>query len=152
VYYNLLFKHLNMNKFTAIAVIAIILLGCNHTNTQTSAKHRIVMELSSGDTVVWKSVVGNLEHLNTEWGDGVQMELVAHGPGVGFLVTGIAAQEQAIKSLKTKGVVFSACANSLKDRKIDPSQVVSEAGIVPTGIGEVVLKQESGWSYVKAGF
>ena len=33
-----------------------------------------------------------------------------------------------------------------------PTEVVSEAIFVPSGIIEIVMKQEEGWSYLKAGF
>jgi hypothetical protein len=45
-----------------------------------------------------------------------------------------------------------ACENTLRERKIDKSEIVSEAGFVPAGIIEVVDKQTKGWAYIKAGF
>jgi len=44
------------------------------------------------------------------------------------------------------------CENTLKQRKIDKSEILPEASFVPVGIAELVLKQEEGWAYIKAGF
>jgi uncharacterized protein len=61
-------------------------------------------------------------------------------------------QAKNIAELKAKGVVFTACENTLRERKIDKTEVVFEAIFVPSGIIEIVMKQEKGWSYLKAGF
>jgi intracellular sulfur oxidation DsrE/DsrF family protein len=40
----------------------------------------------------------------------------------------------------------------LKQRKIEKKQILSAATYVPVGIAELVLKQEAGYAYIKAGF
>jgi uncharacterized protein len=40
----------------------------------------------------------------------------------------------------------------LKAKKIDKSQLMSNLDFVVMGIAEIVVKQELGWSYIKAGF
>ena len=42
-------------------------------------KHQVVIQLTSGDTLVWKAVMNNLKHLKEAWGDSVAIEVVAHG-------------------------------------------------------------------------
>jgi intracellular sulfur oxidation DsrE/DsrF family protein len=140
-----------MKKLVTAAALTLFIPVCGICYAQSPAKHRIVMELSTRDTSVWRAAVGSISKLKKGWGDDVQIEVVVHGAGIGFLLKGIATQEDAIKELKAKGVQFAACANTLKDHNIDRSQVIPEAGIVPMGIGEIVLKQESGWSYIKEG-
>ena len=44
------------------------------------------------------------------------------------------------------------CANTLKARNLTKEALIPEAVAVPSGIGEVIMKQEEGWSYLKAGF
>ncbi len=57
-----------------------------------------------------------------------------------------------ITTLKMKGIQFVACENTLKQQKLEKSQIVTESGFVPVGIAEIVTKQEEGWAYIKAGF
>jgi intracellular sulfur oxidation DsrE/DsrF family protein len=59
---------------------------------------------------------------------------------------------KGILEAKELGVTFEACEFSLKERKVDKSQIISESGYVPAGIIYIVEKQEKGWTYIKAGF
>ena len=50
------------------------------------------------------------------------------------------------------GVQFVVCENTMKQRKVTKEQLLPNTGFVKMGIGEIILKQEQGWSYIKAGF
>jgi len=124
------------------------------TNAQTTSpiKHRIVMQLSSSDTLVWKGLLNNLKHLKAGWGDSVQIEVVAHGPGIEMLMKNKTTQQDKIASFTKTGIVFLACENTLKEKNIAKENIIPESHFVPMGIGEIVRKQEQGWSYIKVGF
>ena len=49
------------------------------------------------------------------------------------------------------GVRFVACENTMKQKNIKKEEILPEVGFVPMGIGEIIMKQEKGWSYLKAG-
>ena len=53
--------------------------------------------------------------------------------------------------LSTNNVQFSACENSMRKHHIEKADLLKEVFTVPSGVAEVVLKQEAGWSYLKAG-
>src|SRR4051812_20037016 len=139
-----------------IAVICFSFFGVNQLHAQSTQSgdrvHKIVIQLTSGDTLAWKGVLKNITHLYDTWGDKVQIELVAHGNGVEFLVNGKTTQQARITELAKKGVDFRACENSLHDRKLINQDVISAAKTVRSGVAEVVMKEEDGWSYLKAGF
>ena len=78
-----------------------------------------------------------------------QIELVAHGSGIGILIDGKTTQKAKIAELAAMGVLFKACENTIRERKIDRSTILMQAGTVPSGVAEVVLKQEAGWAYLK---
>ena len=80
------------------------------------------------------------------------IEVVAHGPGIEFLTKGKTTQQERIAYFKSKGVVFVGCENTLTERKIPKENIIPEAGFVKMGVGEIILKQEQGWSYIKVGF
>ena len=138
-----------------IMVISISLLtfqGWSQNTNGPVLQHRIVMQLSSNDTLVWKGLMNNLKHLKAGWGDSVVIEVVAHGPGLDFLTKGKTTQQEKINHFKQMGIVFIACENTMMERKIPKESIIAEAAFVRMGIGEIVRKQEQGWSYIKAGF
>lgn len=120
--------------------------------TNRAVKHHVVIQVSSGDSLVWKAVMNNIKHLKDSWADSVQIEVVAHGPGIDMLVIAKTTQQKRMAEFKQMGVVFKGCENTLKQRNISREEIIPEAGFVPSGIGEVIMKQEQGWSYLKAGF
>jgi intracellular sulfur oxidation DsrE/DsrF family protein len=57
-----------------------------------------------------------------------------------------------IDNLKSQGVKFNICANTVKGRKVDLNKDLhdaSQADIVPSGVAEVAHLQAQGYSYVK---
>ena len=115
-------------------------------------RHRVVMHMSSPDTMVWKGLMNNLKNMKTGWGDSVAIEVVVHGPGISMLVKEKTTQAAKIAAFSQQGVRFVACENTIRERKIDRASILPDAGFVPMGVGELVLKQEQGWSYMKVDF
>jgi intracellular sulfur oxidation DsrE/DsrF family protein len=114
--------------------------------------HRIVMQLTSGDEKVHKSLTKQLNNLKDGWGDSVTIEVVCHGPGIDFLTTDKTKFKNEIYELKNRGIVFIVCENSLREREVPKEAILPDMNYVKMGIGEIVLKQEQGWTYIKAGF
>jgi uncharacterized protein len=139
---------------TAVILFVITSVAQNSKGVvpNSKVKHKVVIQLSSNDTLVWKGLMNNLKHLKTGWGDSVQIELVAHGFGIEMLMTAKTTQQKKIAEFKNMGIVFVACENTLREKNISKELIIPEAGFVPMGIGEIVNKQEQGWSYIKAGF
>lgn len=154
-----------MKKIILIALIAITTTDAfaqqdktNSTGTdlpanvkaENTVRHRVVIQLSSNDTLVWKSLMNNIMHLKEGWGETVMIEVVAHGFGIEMLVAAKTTEQKRITEFKNMGVVFVGCENTMRLRKITKEEMIPEAGFVPMGVGEVILKQEQGWSYLKA--
>ena len=136
----------------AILISLLTFQGWSQNTNGPVLQHRIVMQLSSNDTLVWKGLMNNLKHLKAGWGDSVLIEVVAHGPGLDFLTQGKTTQQEKINHFKQLGIMFIACENTMMERKISKESIIAEAAFVRMGIGEIVRKQEQGWSYIKAGF
>lgn len=111
--------------------------------------HKVVIQLNTSDTLVWQGALKNISNLQTALGTSTQIELVAHGSGIGILIDGKTTQKAKVAELAALGVLFKACENTIRERKIDRATILSQAGTVPSGVAEVVLKQESGWAYLK---
>lgn len=144
-----------MNKkllFAFAILLSSFQLAAQITSGSATAQHKVVLQLSSNDTLVWKGLMNNIKNLKNGWGDSVSIEVVAHGPGIEFLMLGKTTQQEKIAYFKSKGVVFVGCENTLTERKISKESIIPEAGFVKMGVGEIILKQEQGWSYIKVGF
>ena len=113
--------------------------------------HKIVFHLTSSDTLVHKAMVKQINNALTA-APNAKVEVVCHNNGIEFLTAAKTKQAKGITELKAKGVVFAACENTLRERKIEKKDIVPEATFVPAGILEVAMKQEKGYSYIKAGF
>ena len=143
-----------MNKVLVLA-LAILLSSLFVSAQQATAEkmpHKVVIQLSSSDTLAWKGLMNNIKNLKAFWGDSVAIEVVAHGPGIGFLMKEKTTQLDRIIDFKSKGVVFAGCENTLLERKISKESIIQEAGFVKSAVVEIILKQEQGWSYIKGGF
>lgn len=141
-----------MKHFLYLIAFAFCLnTGLFAQNTEVKTpEHKIVFQLTSGDTTVHKQLVKQFNNILTV-SPGTQIELVCHGAGMDFLISGKTIVENKIEALAKRGVVFYACEFSIKERKIDRNTILKTAGYVPAGIIEIVSKQEQGWSYIKAG-
>lgn len=116
----------------------------------SKAEHRIIFQLTSGDTTAHKQLMKQFANILTV-SPTTKIEVVCHGAGLDMLVSDKTIVEEKVKQFAEKGVVFNACEFSIKERKVDRSKIIKSAGFVPAGIIEIVSKQEQGWSYIKAG-
>lgn len=114
--------------------------------------HKLVIQVSSGDSLVWKGLMNNLKHLQAGWGDSAQIVVIAHGFGLDLLRKDMSTQLDKITFFSKLGIQFNACENTMTERKISKEMLAKEVGTVKMGIGEIAHLQEQGWSYIKAGF
>lgn len=127
-------------------------VATNHHQKPDKVLHKIVFQLVTNDTLAWKGLMHNIKNLQEGWGENVAIAVVAHGPGIEFLMKKKTTQQTAIQWYKQQGIEFIACQNTMTQKKITKDEIISEASYVVMGIGEIVERQEKGWSYIKAGF
>ena len=132
--------------------LLLLLSGTTGLIAQDGARqHRIVMQLTSGDTLVHKNLMKQFRNMK-EASPTLQLEVVCHGPGMDMLMGDRSVVREKVTEFAGKGIVFLACENTIAERKLDRSKVLPEAGYVKAGIIHIVERQEVGWSYIKAGF
>jgi len=142
----------NLKVVFAIALLASSghLLAQSTTATD-KVRHRVVFQVTTGDSLAWRGMLNNIQHLKEGWGDAIQIEVVAHGAGIDLVVAPKTNQQKRIGAFIKEGVTFVGCENSIRLRKIDKKDILPGVGFVPMGVGELILKQEQGWAYLKAG-
>jgi uncharacterized protein len=123
----------------------------NEATVVTTKKLKVVFQLTSSDTLAQKSLVKQVRNfLNAA--PNAKIEVVCHSGGITFLETATTQQSAKIKELSAKGVDFVACENAMREHKIKREDLVTDCRTVPSGVVEVVLKQDKGWAYLKAGY
>ena len=132
-----------------ILLTLIICISALSISLAQNPIHKVVIQLNTSDTLVWHGALKNISKIQTALGPSTQIELVAHGSGIGILIDGKTTQKAQIAALAATGVLFKACENTIRERKIDRTTILSQVGTVPSGVAEVVLKQEAGWAYLK---
>lgn len=143
---------MNKQLFAAFVLFFFTINTGAQQNPSIFPQHRIIMQLSSNDTLVWKGLMNNLRNLKAGWGDSVAIEVVVHGPGLDLLTRNKTTQQGQITQFKKAGISFQACENSMLERKVPKEAMIAEAGYVKMAMAEIVRKQEEGWSYIKIGF
>lgn len=116
----------------------------------SNQKYKIIFQLASGDTSVHRSTIKQLYNALAAAPKST-LELVCHNAGISFLQSSKTTVADKIQELKNMGVVFAACENTLRDRKIDKKEIVPQAIFVPSAVIELAAKQKKGWAYIKAG-
>lgn len=140
-----------MNKLFLLLLILAGFAVRAQSHSQ-GAQHRVVMQMSSSDTLVHKGLFNQLTALKEHWGAEVDIEVLLHGPGVDMVVREKATQLKAIAQASKNGVRFIVCENTLRQRKIEKEELVVGLDFVPFGQVHLITRQEQGWSYIKVGF
>lgn len=84
-----------------------------------------------------------------------KISVVTHAKGIDFLLKGAKDGKgnefaKRVEELSLRGVDFRVCNNTLVSRKIEPTEVISEGKIVPSGVAEVAnLQANEHYVYVK---
>jgi intracellular sulfur oxidation DsrE/DsrF family protein len=145
-----------LSKIKSIVVLFTFFLIAQKSNAQQadnngSKMHNIVVQLNTADTASWSSVIGNIKNIQKAWPNNLNVEVVVHGKAIDFLVKDKTYFTQEIQLLASQGIKFNACQNTMRKHSISPEMLLKIAGIVPSGVVEIVMKQEDGWSYLKSG-
>jgi intracellular sulfur oxidation DsrE/DsrF family protein len=114
---------------------------------------KVVYHMSEGIPQASRGLNNIRNHLSAD--PSAKIVVVALGLGVDFLLDNAVNQMEqpfagTIADLASKGVEFRVCNNTLQSRKIDPSKLVMESKIVPSGVAEVArLQFKEGFAYIR---
>ena len=99
------------------------------------------------------TILSNVTNLKKAFApEAIDIEVVCHGAGIDMLFMSQSSLASQMKRVHNLGVVFAACGNTLRGKKIDRNRIYPYAKVVDSGVAEVVRKQEAGWSYLKGAF
>ena len=117
---------------------------------QATAKNRALFQVTDNDPARWNMILNNMQNLREGVaGETVEIELVAYGPGINMLKGESAVKQRIAEALKS-GVKVNACQNTMSGMKLTPADMLPEIGYVPSGVVEVMRKQQQGWAYIRS--
>lgn len=141
----------------ALVVTGLVAAGVAQPAMADGKVHQLAIHVDENDPVKMNIVLNNAGNLIKYYkakGEEVQVEIVAHGPGLHMLRedTSPVKTRIAAMALEFGNMEFSACGNTMKGmakKEGKPIQLIGEAHEVPAGVVRLIELQEQGWSYVK---
>ncbi|WP_025764580.1 DsrE family protein [Dyadobacter tibetensis] len=122
------------------------------TNLKPETPYRCIIQLTSSDPKVYKSILRQIENLLLYLPQKITVEMVCHGASSLFCRKDNNPNIDEIMALKKRGVEILVCAKMMEGAKLTEQDLIPTLTIIPSGIGQLVVRQQEGWSYVKAGF
>jgi intracellular sulfur oxidation DsrE/DsrF family protein len=135
---------------TVVTLLAMALAAISQT--PKPHKHRVVIEMSLATPDAWAEAEGHIRVLRDSFPNDVDIELVSMGEGVPMLSRTDTELQAEMQRDADAGVVFIACQRSMRARKLTTADLFPFVRQVPSGVAEVVMKQEAGYSYLKASY
>ncbi|GAC1312865.1 MAG: hypothetical protein NVSMB24_35200 [Mucilaginibacter sp.] len=120
------------------------------TGAEAKLKHyNALYILNSNDDKRIKATLRNLDNAleDPRLKGKLHVELITFGDGVAVYMKSN-PYEETLKALQAKGVVLAQCSNTVRERKIDKNDLFPFISYVPSGNGEIILRQYDGWAVV----
>ncbi|WP_316818786.1 DsrE family protein [Pedobacter nyackensis] len=153
----MIFKYIKQLLFA----LSFLFLSSIYSNAQSQTKttftgakailkhYKALYVLNNGDE---KRINGLLRNIKNALEDPrlkgkLEIELIVFGDGV-VLYDKNSAYQEKLKDLESRGVLLAQCENTLKERKIDKSTLYDFVNFVPSGNGEMIIRQQQGWAVI----
>jgi len=117
------------------------------------AEHKLVYQFNKGDEETQKAIFFSVGAMLRQWGDNVDIVVVAIGPGLHILAKNPKrpvsdATREKVSSLNEYGVKFHACGNTMKALKWEDKDMLPFAKVVEVGASDLMELQEDGYAYI----
>ncbi len=135
--------------FLGLMIAVTATLSPGHAATSADQVTKVVIQVTDGDPGRWNMVLNNVKNAQVDLGvEKVKIEIVAYGPGVGMLKSDSVTANRVSEVVKS-GVQVVACENTMAGLNVSKSEMNASIGHVPSGIVEVIKRQQEGWAYVR---
>lgn len=120
-----------------------------HGATANLKEYKALYILNNSDE---KKIKATLRNINNALEDPrlkgkLQVELVAFGDGVEVFKKS-SHYDTLLTNLQKKGVLLAQCENTIRERKISKDNLWPFISYVPTGNGEIIIREYQGWATV----
>lgn len=160
-------KILKTKLLSAFLVSLCLLMTTVVTANERYGKQKVVYHINYDNPKQQAGALRNVQnHINAVGADNLDIKIVLHGNGLALLLepdslaklkkfkhaNADETMTAKIDSLKSQGVDFNVCANTVRGRKVDLESDlynVEKEDVVPSGVAEVARLQAMGYSYIK---
>ena len=120
-----------------------------HGAAATLKSYKALYILNQSDDKKIKGIIRNINNAleDPRLKGKLQVELVAFGDGVEIFKKSNHYDSLLIK-LQKKGVILAECLNTMKERNISKDELWPFISYVPSGNGEIIIRQYQGWATV----
>lgn len=120
-----------------------------HGASADLAHYRVVYQVNDSDDKRIRGALKNIENAlaDPRLAGKLEVELVAHSGGVAVFRKDQPYKELLL-SLQKKGVILAECENTMRERKITKDELWPFISYVPSGNGEIIIRQQQGWAIV----
>ena len=146
-------KNLIVSLMAAALVLGVGTAGAGESTGY--GKQKVVYHINYDDPKQQKGALRNIQnHINAVGKENLDLRVVMHGNGLSLLMRANEDMnfQSSVLNLKSQGIGFKVCENTLKGRKINYETdlfEVDKSDIVPSGVAELAHLQGQGFSYVK---
>lgn len=138
-------------KLLFVILLLPVLLHAQQPSTASDTKkHKVVIQFNDPDSISQSRVTLQAQNIRNVWPN-AEVEVVCLGGGLDLLMSANSKVSKTVAELSGKGIVFAACANTMRLRNVMKEDLLSQAVVVPSAVIELSMKQEEGWSYFKGG-
>ena len=148
-----------------VQLLALLLTFGFATGAVAYDKQKAAYHINYDDAKRQTGALRNIQnHINAVGASNIDLRVVMHGNGLSLLLlpeelkntkmnkgNATDKMQATIANLKSQGVKFSVCANTLKGKKIDLDQLydAEKADVVPSGVAEIAHLQSQGFAYMR---
>jgi len=160
-------KTLQKQLLTAFFMSVCLLMVTAANANERYGKQKVVYHINYDNPKKQSGALRNIQnHINAVGAENLDLKVVLHGHGLSLLLDPDSlaklkkfkhanADEKMISridNLKSQGIDFNVCANTVKGRKVDIDSDlhdVDKKDIVPSGVAELARLQQMGYVYIK---
>lgn len=112
--------------------------------------YNAIFQLDNNDPKIINKAISNINNTlnDARLKNKINIEIIAFAGGTDAYFKG-SKYENDLKALAEKGVIVAQCNNTLRIRNISRDSLYNFIAIVPSGTGELIIRQAQGWSVIK---
>jgi uncharacterized protein len=131
------------------ALLASVSAPVAVAQTAQPPKHKALIQVSDNDSQKWNLALNNARNMQDDLNaDAIDLEIVVYGPGIGMLKADSPVAKRVADALKA-GVQVVACENTMRNQKLQRTDMLAGIGYVDAGVVEIMKKQQQGWAYIR---
>ncbi len=111
--------------------------------------YRVIFHVDTDAPGVFKKTLNNMRNAfdDPRLKGRVEVELIANSKGYKIYEKGNGLEDE-LKALAARGAILAQCSNTLRELKVDPATLYPFIHLVPSSMGELIIRQGDGWAYI----